>query len=377
MIAATSELHRHRGRVAMVDGGFDPLHAGHVDYFAAAAELGVPVLCNLSSDEWVSRKHPVLLPQAERARVIDAMRDIAYTHVSSGTTAEVLRELRPRYYVKGSDWRDRLPPDEVAVCEEYGIEIVYVDTVRDSSTRIMNRHLSATRSDETPVNDFESEVQAFEDLVFAQQPVSAGHYDDEYFVSDWREGGNKYDVETRREIEGRNPALIKEVFEPRRVLDMGCGPGVLMFLLAELGVEADGIDFSPEIKALAPPEVGERIVVGEVTEPHVPDDSYDLVICREVMEHLTVLQVRKTVATICRASSRFVYLTTRFHPEPDSLLSFTTQFDVDPSHITLLNKEFLRCLFVLEGFKRRQDLEEQMDWADKRRVLVYEKQPRA
>lgn len=375
MIVPTSELHRHRGQVAMVDGGFDPLHAGHVEYFAAAAQLGAPVLCNLSSDEWVSRKHPVLLPQEQRARVIDALRDIAYTHVSSGTTADVLRELRPRYYVKGSDWHDRLPEEEVAVCEEFAIEIVYLDTVRDSSTGIMNRYL--TESHEMPVDDFENEVQAFEDAVVAQQPVSAAHYDDEYFVSDWREGGNKYDLETRREIEGRNPALIKEVFQPRRVLDMGCGPGVLMYLLAELRVEADGIDFSPEIKALAPPEVRERIIVGEVTEPHVPDDSYDLVICREVMEHLTVLQVRKTVATICRASSRFVYLTTRFHPEPDSLLSFTTQFDVDPSHITLLNKEFLRCLFVLEGFKRRPDLEEQMDWGDKGRVLVYEKQPEA
>ena len=222
--------------------------------------------------------------------------------------------------------------------------------------------------------DFESEVQAFEDHVFEQQPVSAGHYDDDYFVSDWREGGNKYDIATRREIEGRNPALIKEVFEPQRVLDMGCGPGALMYLLAELGVEADGIDFSPEIKALAPPEVRDRIIVGEVTEPHVPDDSYDLVICREVMEHLTVLQVRRTVETICRASSRFVYLTTRFHPEPESLLSVTTQFEVDPSHITLLNKELLRLLFVLEGFRRRPDLEERMDWGNKRRVLVYEKQ---
>ena len=34
----------------MVDGGFDPLHEGHIAYFAAAAELGVPVLCNLASE---------------------------------------------------------------------------------------------------------------------------------------------------------------------------------------------------------------------------------------------------------------------------------------------------------------------------------------
>ena len=85
-------------------------------------------------------------------------------------------------------------------------------------------------------------------------------------------------------------------------------------------------------------------------------------ICREVIEHLTVLQVRQTVAQLCRASSRFVYATTRFHPDPTGLLDFTTQFDVDPTHITLLTKPFLRSLFVLEGFQRRADLEEPMDW---------------
>lgn len=222
--------------------------------------------------------------------------------------------------------------------------------------------------------DFKHAVADFEEAVFSQQPVAPDHYDDEYFVSDWREGDNKYDIETRRRIEDRNPALIKEVFEPRKVLDMGCGPGVLMYLLWELGVESDGVDFTPASVDLAPAEIRDRIVVGEVTEPHVPDRSYDLVVCREVMEHLTVLQVRRTVHAICRASSRFAYVTTRFHPAPESLLSFTTQLDVDPSHITLLNKDFLRCLFVLEGFSSRPDLEERMDWAGKDRVLVYERQ---
>ena len=47
---------------------------------------------------------------------------------------------------------------------------------------------------------------------------------------------------------------------------------------------------------------------------------------------------------------------------------------MDPTHITLLNKEFLRCLFVLEGFKSRPDLEDRMDWGNKGRVLVYERQ---
>jgi len=92
-----------------------------------------------------------------------------------------------------------------------------------------------------------------------------------------------------------------------------------------------------------------------------------------VIEHLTVLQVRRTVAQLCRASSRFVYVTTRFHPDPGGLLDVTTQFDVDPTHITLLAKPFLRTLFVLEGFRVRRDLEQQLDWAGKDRVLVYER----
>lgn len=220
---------------------------------------------------------------------------------------------------------------------------------------------------------FVEDVEAFEAAVLEQTPFTPGHYDDDYFASDWREGDNKYELETRRRIEARNPELIKEVFQPERVLDVGCGPGFLMYFLHELGIEVDGIDFADASKDLAPPEMRDRIRVGEVSERHVDAKSYDLVICREVFEHLTVTQVRRATAEICRASSRFVYVTTRFHPSPSNLLDFTTQFDVDPTHITLLSKDFLRVLFVLEGFKRRPDLEQRMDWANKGRVLVYER----
>ena len=112
-----------------------------------------------------------------------------------------------------------------------------------------------------------------------------------------------------------------------------------------------------------------------MTEPAAASRSFDLVVCREVVEHLTVLQIRRTVAALCDASARFVYLTTRFHPDPRGLVDFTTEFEVDPTHITLLAKDFVRTLFVLEGFRCRPDLEARMDWAGKDRVLVYERPP--
>jgi SAM-dependent methyltransferase len=217
-------------------------------------------------------------------------------------------------------------------------------------------------------------ITEFESRVLSQQPVRSGHYDSEYFTGDWRDEGNNYSLETRRRIEAKNPMLIRDVFQPKKALDLGCGPGALMHLLWELGVDVDGIDFAESSLRIATPEIRNRIVIGEVTDPRLkPANAYDLVICREVLEHLTVLQVRQSVANMVRMTSKFIYVTTRFHPEPASLLDFTTQFDVDPSHITLLNKDMLRLMFVLEGCRSRQDLEDRMDWGRKGRVLVLEK----
>jgi 2-polyprenyl-3-methyl-5-hydroxy-6-metoxy-1,4-benzoquinol methylase len=220
-------------------------------------------------------------------------------------------------------------------------------------------------------------ITEFEQRVLDQRPVSSGHYDAEYFTGEWRDAGNNYNLETRRQIEAKNPFLIKEVFEPTKALDLGCGPGALMHLLWELGVDVDGIDFAESSRQLATPQVRDRITVGEVYDQALgASGAYDLVICREVLEHLTVLQVRQAVANMVRLSSKYIYVTTRFHPSPASLLDFTTQFDVDPSHITLLNKDMLRLMFVLEGCRSRPDLEARMDWGNKGRVLVLETQAR-
>jgi D-beta-D-heptose 7-phosphate kinase/D-beta-D-heptose 1-phosphate adenosyltransferase len=139
VIVETEALPRLAGAVTMVSGGFDPLHPGHVAYLEAAAALGPPLLCNVSPDEWVARKHPPLLTQDERVRVIDAIRFVAYVHPERTTTEEVLRILRPRYFAKGADWRGRLPESEVRACAESGVEIVYLDTVLDSSTDVLRR----------------------------------------------------------------------------------------------------------------------------------------------------------------------------------------------------------------------------------------------
>ena len=137
MILTTEQLAPFRGAVTMVDGGFDPLHPGHVAYFRAAAALGPPVLCNVAPDAWVARKHRPLLAQRDRALVLDALRDLAFVHPAAGPTEDVLRALAPRYYAKGADWRGRLPAEQVEICASQGTEIVFLETVLASSTAIL------------------------------------------------------------------------------------------------------------------------------------------------------------------------------------------------------------------------------------------------
>ncbi|MGI8632648.1 MAG: adenylyltransferase/cytidyltransferase family protein [Solirubrobacterales bacterium] len=134
---STEDLGRHGPGTAMVSGGFDPLHPGHILYFREAAGLGLPILCNITGDHYVSRKHPPLLPADQRVQVVDAIRYVDVVHVSELTTVEVLERARPEVFVKGEDWRGRLPQEEVEVCERAGIEVVYLDTVISSSSGIL------------------------------------------------------------------------------------------------------------------------------------------------------------------------------------------------------------------------------------------------
>ncbi len=116
-------------------------------------------------------------------------------------------------------------------------------------------------------------ITEFEQRVIDQKPVGSGHYDSEYFTGDWRAEGNNYNLETRRQIEAKNPSLIRDVFQPKKVLDLGCGPGALMHLLWELGVDVEGIDFAESSKQLATPEVRDRITVGYVGDPTIKPAS--------------------------------------------------------------------------------------------------------
>jgi len=185
-----------------------------------------------------------------------------------------------------------------------------------------------------------------------------------------------YSFEARKAIEGPHPQLIKDVFAPTSIMDAGCGPGHLVRMLQDVGCErVRGFDKCG--KEVGGWGVSAGVLGDDLTNPSLLDDRWhpgysDLVICREVLEHLTVRELVQAVRNLVGLSRKYVYVTTRFHPAPDHLLDVQDHDDLDPTHITLLNKDFLRLLFVLEGCTQRADLEQKMDHKGLGRVLVYE-----
>lgn len=75
---------------------------------------------------------------------------------------------------------------------------------------------------------------------------------------------------------------------PRRILDAGCGTGSLSLLLTEMGHDAMGIDFSPEMVRVAGQKaealgMPARFAVMDASAPVFPAQSFDAVICRQVL----------------------------------------------------------------------------------------------
>lgn len=234
--------------------------------------------------------------------------------------------------------------------------------------------MSKIQNSKYPCMRWESQYKNFEKLVLEQIDTSPSEeFDEKYFTGEWRHGYTTYTLETRRKVEGKNPELIRHVLKPNKLLDVGCGPGLLVLMLRELSVAATGIDASEFALKTAPDIVKPHISKGNILDIPFAENDYDVLICREVLEHLTVIQVAKAVDEMCRVSSKYVYVTTRYAHECNSIFDVETEFEADPTHITCMNKSLLRTLFVLNGFKSRPDLEKQLDWLEKGRVLVYEK----
>lgn len=337
----------------MVDGAFDPLHAGHLAYLAAARTQG-PLVCAVASDDQIREKGKVpFLTQNARVAVMEAIALVDYVYPKDRPTEQVIAKLRPWMYVKGPDWKDRLPSAQVDVLAQYGIPAWFPDVPMESSSQLLRAWA---------LKDAEQSLERLEAFMSGQRPAS----------EPWRPVTD-YSFEARRKIEGPHAALVVSICDHSGdILDYGCGPeGHLVRMMVEEPDTSDRqigvVGYDPQAPLETPWCPAARVHFTREM-PHA--ERFEVVVCREVLEHCTVAEVADVVRNLFRLSSKYVYITTRF--SNGGVFDADTESDVDPTHITCLSQPFLRSLCVLNGGKRRRDLETKLDHQNKGRVLVYE-----
>ena len=114
----------------VVSGYFDPLHAGHIEYFELAKRLagenGTVIVILNNDEQALLKKDKIFMPLEERRRIIEAIKYVDETYISIDTDSSVCKSLQvlmPDIFANGGDRHEGNIP-EVKTCNELGIKIV-------------------------------------------------------------------------------------------------------------------------------------------------------------------------------------------------------------------------------------------------------------
>lgn len=109
-------------RVTLANGCFDVLHVGHIRYLHAARALGGKLVVAVNSDDSVrALKGPgrPVMPAEERGEILAALADVdAVVIFEEKDVRAIVREIRPDFHAKGTDYTAESVPerDEVEAC---------------------------------------------------------------------------------------------------------------------------------------------------------------------------------------------------------------------------------------------------------------------
>ncbi len=108
-LAPLSAALRAQGKkIVTINGSFDLLHAGHVHILEEARRQGDILMVGLNSDASVrgyKGEGRPLVPEAERARMLLALRAVDYVHIfPESEPMPFLAEIRPHVHVNGSEY---------------------------------------------------------------------------------------------------------------------------------------------------------------------------------------------------------------------------------------------------------------------------------
>lgn len=194
--------------------------------------------------------------------------------------------------------------------------------------------------------------QKFVGTVVAPEAVGATFFDREYF-----DGGkgeySGYTTGLRSRIFSYLANLyrafcIRLFLNPRKVLDVGCGTGRMVYWLRRLGIDAQGLEISKYVISRAGAETQQFITHGDIMSLPYPDKSFDLVTTFDVLEHITTNNLEKAVFE-CDRVARTRVLHKMFTVENTWIRKFHGS---DLSHVSVYGKGWWEKFWKDCGYKK-------------------------
>jgi SAM-dependent methyltransferase len=135
---------------------------------------------------------------------------------------------------------------------------------------------------------------------------------------------------------------IKREFEPRSLIDVGCGTGALMLSLERVGIDCLGLDYARAALERCSRR-GLRVRQFDIGSDPVPTDRVDVVVSTEVAEHLPEA-----------TADRFVVLLTTLAPV--AVVTAALPGSRGKDHVNEQPNEYWIAKFSGRGFTYERDL---------------------
>ncbi|OGK66458.1 hypothetical protein A2209_01755 [Candidatus Roizmanbacteria bacterium RIFOXYA1_FULL_41_12] len=189
--------------------------------------------------------------------------------------------------------------------------------------------------------------ESFKGTVIRPFDVSSAFYDRQYYLGEKGEyryvGGINKAKEILFKLANWYRALyIKLQFNPKTLLDVGCGTGELVHNLRLLGVDARGVELSPDALAMARDNVKPFLSQGDAEKLPFKNNSFEMVISIDVLEHLERSKLQKVVNETVRVAKKAVLH--KIFTQENVLLDFF--HSDDPSHVSVFSQGFWERLFI-------------------------------
>lgn len=156
-----------------------------------------------------------------------------------------------------------------------------------------------------------------------------------------------------------------DFFEPKKVLDVGCGVGNFVRAFREYGIETFGIDLSKYAIEEASSEVKKYLKVENCTMLGHHRNFYkdfDLVMSIDLMEHLNLKEIDLTIDGLVSVTNKYLLLSICMFGDPN--------FELDETHITKRTREWWVYQFEKRGVR---EIEVPEEFLFRNQLLIFEK----